>query len=133
VPESKLPSNNQAHSSKIAKNVYFLGIMLLQLSPAYYAHRSLSQTLPKSDLFKSRQKTASTFKTQGLLRLLRLSRFGGFFAIAPHHDDAQETAHDGAAQQQQDDGDADGPDAGREEGLDRVRVVDEGLCWVLEI
>jgi hypothetical protein len=64
------------------------------------------------------------------LLLLRLGRFGRFLAIAPHHDHAEETAHHGAAEQQQDDGDADGPDAGREEGLDRVRVVDEGLWEV---
>jgi hypothetical protein len=61
------------------------------------------------------------------LLLLRLGRLCSFLAIASHHDHAQETAHHGAAQKQQDDGDADGPDAGWEEGLDRVRVVDEGL------
>ena len=42
-------------------------------------------------------------------------------------DEAADEADRAAAEQQQDDGDADGPDAGREEGLDRVRVVDEGL------
>lgn len=61
------------------------------------------------------------------LLLLRLGCFGRFLAIAPHHYHAQETADDGAAEKEDDDGDADGPDAGWEEGLDRVRVVDEGL------
>lgn len=121
--QSKLPSN-QAHSSNA--NVYPIFHTLFLHYP------SIENALPiPCSLSKS-----SSPKRLPLLRLLaplRLSRFRSFLAIAPHHDDAQETAHDGAAQQQQDDGDADGPDAGREEGLDRVRVVDEGLCWVLEI
>lgn len=72
---------------------------------------------------------SGVFKSLRLL-LLRLCRFGGFLAIAPHHHDAEETPHDGAAEQQKDYGDADGPDAGREEGLDWVGVVDEGLVVI---
>lgn len=66
---------------------------------------------------------------QELLRLLLLGlcRFGCLFAIAPHHYHAEETADHGSAQKQDDDWDSDGPDAGREEGLYGVRVVDEGL------
>lgn len=59
--------------------------------------------------------------------LNRFGRFGRSLAIASNHDHAEETSYYGAAEQEEDDGDADGPDAGREEGLDWVGVVDEGL------
>ena len=59
------------------------------------------------------------------LLLLRLRSLRSLFAITPDHHDAQEASYDCAAEQEEDHGDADGPDAGREEGLDGVRVVDE--------
>lgn len=62
-----------------------------------------------------------------LLRLLRFGSFGGFFAITPYHNHAQETADHRATKQKEDDRDANGPDAGREEGLEGVLLVDEGL------
>lgn len=61
---------------------------------------------------------------RGLLRLRRLERL---LPVAPNHDAGEEAADDGAAEQDQDDGDADGPDARREERLERVVFVDEGL------
>jgi hypothetical protein len=63
------------------------------------------------------------------LRLLlhRLRSLRRSLAIAPHHYHAQETSDHGAAEQQEDHGNANGPNAGWEEGLDEVRVVDEGL------
>ena len=107
----------------------FLGPCFSIVSSIVRPQVTFSKNSQVCPLLKSPKKPRPLSKHGFLLRLLplRLSRFGGFLAIAPHHDDAQETTHDGAAQQQQDDGDADGPDAGREEGLDRVRVVDEGL------
>lgn len=59
------------------------------------------------------------------LLLLRLRCFRRLFAVTPNHDHAQEASYNCAAEQEEDDGDANGPDAGREEGLNGVRVVDE--------
>lgn len=62
---------------------------------------------------------------------LCLRSLGRSLPIAPNHDHAQEASDHRAAEKKEDDRDANGPDAGREEGLDEVRVVDEGLCLVL--
>lgn len=62
---------------------------------------------------------------------LRLRGLGRPLPIAPNHDHAQEASNHSAAEKKENDWDANGPDAGREEGLDEVRVVDEGLCLVL--
>lgn len=65
---------------------------------------------------------------------LRRSSFLGLerlLLIALDHDHAQETAHDSTADKEEDDGNANGPDARREELLDWVRVVDEWLGWEL--
>lgn len=55
---------------------------------------------------------------------------GGLLLVAPDHDDAQEGADDGGGEQDEDDGDADGPDARGEEVLEGVVRVDEGLAVV---
>lgn len=55
---------------------------------------------------------------------------GGLLLVAPDHDDAEEGADDGGGEQDEDDGDADGPDARGEEVLEGVVRVDEGLRWV---
>jgi len=52
---------------------------------------------------------------------------GGLLAVAPYHDHADEGAHDGGTDEEDDDGDADGPDARGEEVLENVVVVNEGL------
>lgn len=65
---------------------------------------------------------------------LRRSSFLGLerlLLIALDHDHAQETAHDSTADKEEDDGNANGPDARRKELLDWVRVVDEWLGWEL--
>ena len=59
---------------------------------------------------------------------LRLSSLSRSLPIAPNHHHAQEASHHSATEQQENDRDANSPDAGREEGLDEVRIVDEGLC-----
>lgn len=48
-------------------------------------------------------------------------------AVASDHDDAEEGAHDGGTEENQDDGDADGPDARREDAVEGVVGIDEGL------
>jgi hypothetical protein len=58
---------------------------------------------------------------------LRLRSLGRSLPITPDHNHAQETSHNRTAEEQEDYWNANGPDAGREEGLDEVRVVDEGL------
>ena len=62
---------------------------------------------------------------------LRLRSLGRSLPIAPNHHHAQEASDHRAAEKKENDRDANGPDAGREEGLDEVRVVDEGLWFVL--
>lgn len=51
---------------------------------------------------------------------LRLSSLGRSLPIAPNHDHAQEASDHGAAEKKENDRDANGPDAGWEEGLDEV-------------
>lgn len=62
---------------------------------------------------------------------LRLRSLGRSLPIAPNHHHAQEASDHSAAKEKEDDRDANGPDAGRKEGLDEVGVVDEGLFWLL--
>lgn len=52
---------------------------------------------------------------------------GGLLSVASDHDHAQEGAHNGRAEQDEDDGDSDGPDAGEEEVLEGVVFVNKGL------
>lgn len=54
-------------------------------------------------------------------------RLGHLLPVALDHDDAKKGADDGRAQQDEDDGDADGPNARGEEVLERVVRVDKGL------
>lgn len=60
----------------------------------------------------------------GSLLLLRLE---GLLPVAPYHDYREKTADDGGAENEQDDGNANGPDTGQEERVEEVVVVDEGL------
>lgn len=67
-----------------------------------------------------------------MLRFLRLLLAGGgglgsLLAVASDHDHAEERADDGGAEEDENDGNADGPDAWEEEVLERVIVVDKGL------
>lgn len=69
----------------------------------------------------------ATTATCPLRRLLLLS-LESLLAVAPDHDDRQERADDGGEEDDQDHRDADGPDAGEEQGVQDVVLVDEGLC-----
>jgi hypothetical protein len=51
--------------------------------------------------------------------------------VAPNHDHAKERANNSGAEEDDDDGDANSPHAGREEVLERVIVVDKGLKQLL--
>jgi hypothetical protein len=62
------------------------------------------------------------------LRCLLLLGFESLLAIALYHDDGEEAADDGRAEDDEDDRDADGPDAWEEEGVEEVVIVDEWLC-----
>lgn len=64
------------------------------------------------------------------LRFLSLLRLQRLLPVAPDHDEGEEGAHDGSAQEDEDYWDADGPFAGWEERMERVAVVDEGLGFV---
>jgi hypothetical protein len=46
--------------------------------------------------------------------------------VAPNHDHAKEGANNSGTEEDDDDGDANSPNAGREEVLERVIVVDKG-------
>lgn len=61
-----------------------------------------------------------------LLRSCRLGLRGLLFVAVDHHN-ADKRSHDGGAQESQEDGDADGPDTGREEVMQRVARIDERL------
>lgn len=63
------------------------------------------------------------------LRLLlrRSLGLGGLLPVASDHDGAQERTDNGTTNEDEDDGDADGPNAGRKEVLERVVVINEGL------
>ena len=60
---------------------------------------------------------------------------GNLLSIASYHDHAQEAPYDGAADQDEDDGDTDGPDAWGEEGMEEMVIIHEGLFirWVSEV
>jgi hypothetical protein len=75
---------------------------------------------PVSPLFES------SVSALGLLLCGSLG-FGSLLLVAVDHHNAYEGAHHGRAQESQDDGDADGPDTWREEIVERVTRVDEGL------
>ena len=47
--------------------------------------------------------------------------------VAPYHDYREEATDDGGTENDEDDGDADGPDAWQEEGVKDVVVIHEGL------
>lgn len=53
---------------------------------------------------------------------------GSFLLVASDHDHADEGADNGGTEEEEDDGDADGPDAREEEVLKGVVVVNKGLC-----
>lgn len=61
------------------------------------------------------------------LRSLLLLGLEGLLAVAPYHDDGEEGADDGGEQDNENHRDADGPDAGEEERVQDVVLVDEGL------
>lgn len=65
--------------------------------------------------------------TLGLLLGRGGFRLGGLLPVAPDHDDAEEGPHDSGAEEDQDHGDSDGPDARGEEVLERVVGIDKGL------
>ena len=67
------------------------------------------------------------FPSRLLLPRIRRPRLGRLFPITPNHDHAQETAHDGRSEEDEDDRYADGPDARGEEVVEGVALVDEGL------
>jgi hypothetical protein len=62
-----------------------------------------------------------------ILRCFLLLGFEGLLAIALDHDDREEAADDGGAQDDENDRDADGPDAWEEERVEDVVIVDEWL------
>ena len=49
------------------------------------------------------------------------------FPITPYHNDAQEAPYDCRSEQDENDWYANGPDAGREEVVERVALIDKGL------
>lgn len=60
-------------------------------------------------------------------RLLLAGGLGGLFPVTPHHNHANEGADDGGGEEDEEYGDANGPDARGKECVEDVVVVDEGL------
>lgn len=56
---------------------------------------------------------------------------GGFLLVASDHDHADKGADNGRAEEEEDDGDADGPFAREEEVLKGVVFVNEGLLRII--
>ena len=69
----------------------------------------------------------STYALRSSLLLSRSLGLGGLLSVASDHDHAQEGPNNGGTEENEDDGDTDSPDAGREEVLKRVVVIDKGL------
>lgn len=63
----------------------------------------------------------------GSLLLLGLE---SLLAVAAYHDDGKKAADDGRKEDNEDHRDADGPNAGEEERVEEVVIVDEGLNFV---
>ncbi len=80
---------------------------------------------------RKRAYRGSRFAIAAILRLLLAGGsglgLGGLLAVASNHDHAEERADDGGTEEDENDGDADGPDAREEEVLERVVIVDKGL------
>lgn len=64
-----------------------------------------------------------------LLCFLRLFCLQSLFPVASDHDDGEEGADDGGTEENEDDGNADGPDSRWEEAVEWVLFVDEWL-WL---
>lgn len=80
----------------------------------------------------------SSYRTVGAaatcpLRCLLLLGLEGLLAVAPDHDDREEGADDSGEEDDQDHRDANGPDAGKEQRVQDVVLVDEGLCMCQRI
>ena len=74
------------------------------------------------------------FRRASRLLLGRSLGLGHLLPVTPDHDDAEERSDHGRAHEDEDDGDLNGPCPRREEVLERVVVIDEGLkvAWTLE-
>ena len=75
----------------------------------------------------------NTVRVASLGLLLGGGGLGGLFLVTPHHDHADEGADDGGGEDYEEDGDADGPVARGEEGVEGVVGVDEGLWGLLAV
>ncbi len=62
-----------------------------------------------------------------LLRCLLLLGLEGLLAVAPYHDHGKEGADDGGEQDDEDHRDTNGPDAGKEQRVQDVVLVDKRL------
>lgn len=83
-------------------------------------------------MYASTRNVPNQKKRQVVVHLSLLLGRGGLclgrrLPVALDHDDAEEGAHDGGAEEDEDDWDSDGPHARWEEVLQRVVGVDEGL------
>lgn len=111
--------------SNIVVLPWFSCFFLSRRFPGHYNNR-----IRPVHIFRPCLVSGPTSYAPGFLSLLlcgRGFRLGGLLPIALDHDHAEERAHDSGAQQDQDDGDSDSPDARRKEVLERVVRVDKGL------
>lgn len=58
-------------------------------------------------------------------------RFGGLLSVASNHDHTEERSYDGGAQENEDDGNTNSPDARRENILEGVVRIDKWLQYIL--
>lgn len=62
-----------------------------------------------------------------ILRRLLLLRLQCLLAIAPYHDNREEAADHSSEENDEDDGDANGPNTRKEKGVEHVVLVDKWL------
>jgi hypothetical protein len=79
--------------------------------------QNIVKRLPSSDII---------FRNLGLLLCCGLS-LGGLLLVAVDHHNSNEGAYNRRTQECEDDRDADGPNTGREDVVERVAGVNEGL------
>lgn len=95
--------------------------------PCRYYTDTHTPNAPHSHNIKTSFKRHPRLLSRFLLPSLHSPRLRGLFPVTPYHDCAQEAAHNRRCEEDEDDGDPDGPDAGREEVVEGVALIDEGL------
>ena len=116
----KLPLIDTIAPSPSPRDLYSKG-------PLYLASEQRQPYSYNSVLFPRHMTASHCILSSPLRLLLGSGGLGGLFPVTPHHDQADEGAHDGGPEDDEEDRDADGPDARGKKRVEDVVVVNEGL------